>query len=279
METTKLDNDVTREKVRERYADAAKRRSGCDCGCAPTGADSLDVESAKLGYSKEELDAIPEDADLGLGCGNPTALAGIHQGETVLDLGSGGGIDCFIAARAVGPQGRVIGVDMTDEMLDLAKANARRGGFTNVEFRKGIIEELPVESESVDLVISNCVINLSTDKPAVFKEIHRVLRPGGRISISDIVVSEELPAEIRESITAYVGCIAGALTRDKYLASIREVGFEEPIIDSDESYGALLAGDEDTARQVASQLGVDVELIKRWAPAVRSLKVRAYRKA
>lgn len=274
---TRNDTDTTRERVRERYAEAAKTRTGC--GCDSGAGTALDLQSTSIGYTADQLEAIPADADLGLGCGNPTAIAGIRSGETVVDLGSGGGIDCFLAATAVGPDGRVIGIDMTDEMLELARRNAQQGGFTNVEFRKGYIEDLPIENETADLVISNCVINLSTDKKRVFREIHRVLKPNGRMMVSDIVVGEELPDEIRESMAAYVGCIAGALVREDYLNVIRDAGFEEPEILSDSSYGSLLAGDDESAQQVAAALGVDVETVKRWAPVVRSIKVKAIRKA
>lgn len=170
--------------------------------------------------------AIPAEANLGLGCGNPTALAGLKPGETVLDLGSGAGIDCFLAARRVGPTGRVIGVDMTPEMIDRARANARRGGFSNVEFRLGEIENLPLADSSVDVIISNCVINLSTDKPRVFREAFRVLRPGGRLLVSDLVLTSPLPAAVSQSLDAYVACVAGALTREDYLSAITAAGFK-----------------------------------------------------
>ena len=168
---------------------------------------------------------IPEGANLGLGCGNPVALASLRPGETVLDLGSGGGIDCFLAARKVGPEGRVIGVDMTAEMIHLARENAQKSGLKNVEFRLGEIENLPLEDGSVDAVISNCVINLSTDKERVFREIYRVLKPGGRMMVSDIVLDGELPAKVKDSVAAYTGCIGGALKRDDYLAAIVKAGF------------------------------------------------------
>jgi SAM-dependent methyltransferase len=180
-----------------------------------------------MGYSAAELRAIPDGADLGLGCGNPTAMASLRRGEVVLDLGSGAGIDCFLAAEKVGPSGRAIGVDMTSEMVERARENARREKIANVEFRLGEIEHLPVADASVDVIISNCVVNLSPDKPQVFREAYRVLKPGGRMFLSDIVLLKELPRAVRESIEAYVGCIAGASLKADYLAAIRAAGFDD----------------------------------------------------
>jgi SAM-dependent methyltransferase len=212
-----------RSAVRERYAQTARQESGCGCGCGCGGAS----QSEQLGYERSELQAIPAEADLGLGCGNPTALAGLQAGETVLDLGSGGGIDCFLASRRVGPGGRVIGVDMTPEMIDRARTAARKGGFQNVEFRLGEIENLPVADATVDAVISNCVINLSPDKGRVFREAFRALRPGGRLSVSDIVLTGELPAGAREDVELWAGCVAGALSEQEYLQLIRQAGFSD----------------------------------------------------
>ncbi len=198
-----------KEAVREHYGEVARgETSACGCGAAQA--------AQVIGYSAEDL-AIAGDANLGLGCGNPLALAEIKPGMTVLDLGSGAGFDAFLAWRKVGPTGRVIGVDMTDDMLKLARENAAKLGATNVEFRKGYIEQLPVEDNSVDLVISNCVINLSPDKPAVFREIARVLKPGGGIAVSDLVLLNELTPEVAGSVSAYVGCIAGASPMGEYV--------------------------------------------------------------
>ena len=210
-----------RSAVRDRYARTARQadQGGCGCGGAS--------QSEQLGYERSELQAIPAEADLGLGCGNPTALAGLQAGETVLDLGSGGGIDCFLAARRVGPAGRVIGVDMTAEMIDRSRAAARQGGFQNVEFRLGEIENLPVADASVDAVISNCVINLSPDKRRVFREAFRVLKAGGRLLVSDIVLTGELPAGAREDAELWAACVSGALPEQEYLRLIREAGFTE----------------------------------------------------
>jgi arsenite methyltransferase len=221
-----------KEAVREHYASVARgETSPCGCGVA---------EAAEvIGYSKEDL-AAAGDANLGLGCGNPLALAEIQPGMTVLDLGSGAGFDAFLAWRKVGSSGRVIGVDMTDDMLSLAGANAVKLGAGNVEFRKGVIEHLPVEDGSVDLVISNCVINLSTDKPRVFREIARVLKPGGRFAVSDLVLMNELPPDVAASISAYVGCIAGASQMGEYIRLAFEAGLTDLAVPQI-AYGKQLA--------------------------------------
>jgi arsenite methyltransferase len=207
--------------VKNRYGQIAKKGETC-CSC--NGVTALEQAQA-IGYSLKELESIPQSAIMGLGCGNPAGLATLKKGETVLDLGSGGGIDVFLAANRVGEEGWVIGVDMTPEMIRKARTNARNAGYKNVEFRLGEIENLPVEDESVDVVISNCVINLSPDKEQVFAEAYRVLRPGGRIAVSDIVTDEELPDDIRKSFSAWAECIGGALVREKYLSAIRKAGF------------------------------------------------------
>jgi arsenite methyltransferase len=215
-----MNADNIRKAVRDKYASVVINRTSC-CGpssscCGPTAG-----ASAAIGYSAEDLKNIPDDADLGLGCGNPVALASLTVGETVVDLGSGAGIDCFLAAKKVGERGRVIGVDMTPEMLERARENARKSGLANVEFRLGEIENLPVADATVDVVISNCVINLSPDKERVFREVHRVLKPGGRMMVSDIVLERELPEEIARSVAAYTGCIAGASLKSDYLGMRR----------------------------------------------------------
>lgn len=186
-----------------------------------------------FGYTAEELTSIPAEANMGLSCGNPTATAHLRSGEVVVDLGSGGGLDVFLAAKKVGPAGRVIGIDMTPEMIERARANARAGGYTNVEFHHATIDHLPVADASVDCIISNCVLNLAPDKPAVFREIFRVLRPGGRLAVSDIALKAELPQEIASSFAAYVGCIAGAIRIDDYRAELLKAGFQHvEIVDS-----------------------------------------------
>jgi SAM-dependent methyltransferase len=213
----------TKEYIKEVYGKIAKGQEGCGCGCGP-GAGEV---ARSIGYSKEELGTIPAGSNLGLGSGNPTGLAVLKKGETVLDLGSGAGFDCFLAAKKVGEKGRVIGVDMTPEMVEKARENAKKSGVGNVEFRLGEIENLPVEDNSVDLAISNCVINLSGDKPKVFREVHRVLRPNGRIAISDVALLEELSKEVRESFEAYAGCVAGAILVHEYRKMVKEAGFKD----------------------------------------------------
>ncbi len=221
-----METNEKKEVIKDGYARIAREQTSC-CSSSCCGASSeVDSLSSRIGYSREELQSVPDGADLGLGCGNPTAIASLTEGETVLDLGSGAGFDCFLAARRVGETGRVIGVDMTPEMVEKARENARRGGYGNVEFRLGDIENLPLGSESVDVVISNCVINLAPDKEKVFREAFRVLRPGGRFWISDLVLVKELPEAIRRSTTALVGCIAGAALRGEYLSLIEGAGFE-----------------------------------------------------
>ncbi len=207
-----MNKDKTIKIIRDAYGKIAKGQTGCGCGCGP---DSKEFAKS-IGYSEEELKAIPEDANLALSCGNPLAFAGLKEGEVVLDLGAGAGFDCFLAASKVGLNGKVIGVDMTPEMVEKARENAEKNGVKNVEFRLGEIENLPLSDNSVDIVISNCVINLSADKPKVFREIYRVLRPGGRISISDMALLKALPEKIGKSIEAYIGCVAGALLVEDY---------------------------------------------------------------
>ncbi len=220
-----MNRDSIKKAVRDRYGEISKNMNSCCPPQASCCGDSAPPLSRNLGYSDEELKGIPQGADLGLGCGNPLALASINKGETVLDLGSGAGIDCFLAAARVGPEGKVIGVDMTPEMIEKGRQNAAKGNFSNIEFRLGEIENLPVADNSVDLVISNCVINLSPDKERVFKESFRVLKPGGRLMVSDIVLEKELPQRVKNSIDAYIGCIAGALQKEDYLEAVKKAGF------------------------------------------------------
>jgi arsenite methyltransferase len=215
-------SETIREEVRRRYGATARGESS-SCGdkcCTSTSAETL-------GYSTEQSAITPEAANLGLGCGNPLAIASLRPGQTVLDLGSGGGFDCFLAARAVGPSGKVIGVDMTDEMVAKARENARKNGFANVEFRFGEIEALPVADESVDVIISNCVINLSPEKARAFTEAYRVLKPGGRLAIADIIATATLPDEIRGDWAAYTGCMAGASQIGELEEMLQKAGFEK----------------------------------------------------
>ncbi len=223
MVTKRIEEKKIKEFVKDRYGQMAKKER-TTCSCCGTSA----LEQAKaIGYSLKELKKVPESAIMGLGCGNPVALAALKKGQTVLDLGSGGGIDVFLAANKVGEKGKVIGVDMTREMIRKAGENARRGGYENVEFRLGEIENLPLEDERVNVIISNCVINLSTDKGRVFEEAYRVLKPNGRMMISDIVTEKELPPEIRKSFSAWANCIGGALVKRDYLNAIKRAGFKD----------------------------------------------------
>ena len=226
--TSETEAGTIKKAVEEHYAAIARGEAKTCCNPKTVAASDLyNIATQGQGYNAAELQAVPEGANLGLGCGDPTADADLGPGQTVLDLGSGAGVDCFLAAKRVGPSGRVIGVDMTDDMLAKARENARRGGFTNVEFRKGEIENLPVESGTVDRIISNCVINLAPDKGKVFAEAYRVLKPGGAITVSDIVSFGPVPASIRADIEQWAGCIAGALDREDYLGVIRKTGFEK----------------------------------------------------
>ncbi|MFZ5876303.1 MAG: arsenite methyltransferase [Nitrospirota bacterium] len=226
---TERTNDEIRELVRENYGQVAKA-GGAGCGCAPTCCNpdnTAPTENASLalGYSKDDVCSVPLGANMGLGCGNPHALASLQPGETVLDLGSGGGFDCFLAARSVGPTGRVIGVDMTPDMVDKARRNAEQTGLGHVEFRLGEIEHLPVADGTIGVIMSNCVINLSPEKEQVFQEAWRVLKTGGRLAISDIVATTELPGDVKNDPTLYAGCMAGASVIDEIESVLARIGF------------------------------------------------------
>ncbi len=212
----------TNKIVRDAYGKIAQGQEGCGCGCGP----DTKTFAKTVGYTDEDLSIIPEEANLALSCGNPTALASLKEGEIVLDLGSGAGLDCFLAANKVGKKGKIIGVDMTPEMVEKARENAEKSGVKNIEFRLGEIEHLPLADNSVDVVISNCVINLSADKPKVFREVYRVLKPGGRIAISDIALTKELPQKVRQNIMAYVGCVGGAVLVDEYKKMVEDSGLK-----------------------------------------------------
>jgi arsenite methyltransferase len=223
-------DEQVRSAVRDHYGEIA--REGCGCGPSCCGGEAgASSQSSRLGYSPEEIASAPAGSDLGLGCGNPQAIASLRPGEVVLDLGSGAGFDCFLAARQVGPSGKVIGVDMTPDMLARARANAGKAGVANVEFRLGEIEHLPVADASVDVVISNCVINLSPDKPGVLREAFRVLRPGGRLAVSDIVATGELPQAVRDDLRMVSACIGGAVVIADLEAMLEEAGFVDVMIE------------------------------------------------
>ena len=267
--TTEVSN--IKEKVRERYGSIAEKRGGSDgasagLSCCDTSAASCcspEVDIADTGladflYSNTDISDLPDTVtNVSLGCGNPTALASLKAGETVLDLGSGGGIDCFLASKAVGSEGYVIGVDMTDNMLALANENKAKLGISNVEFRKGEIEDLPVDDNSIDVIISNCVINLSPDKDAVFREAHRVLKPGGRFTVSDIVSEGEIPADLLVNIEAWTGCISGALDQAVYLEKLRHAGFSDVRVESRTSYGIEDISELNEASQETLKKNVD----------------------
>lgn len=225
-----LKQDEIRQSVRRHYGNVAEGGgAACDSGQSCCGSATVSVEkiSLQLGYSADEVGTVPDGANLGLGCGNPQAIAALQPGEVVLDLGSGAGFDCFLAARQVGGSGQVIGVDMTPEMISKARANAEKAGPRNVEFRLGEIEHLPVADGTVDVILSNCVINLSPDKPQVFREAYRVLKPGGRLAISDVVAFADLPETVRQDMVLYAGCIAGASPVAELEAMLRDCGFTD----------------------------------------------------
>jgi arsenite methyltransferase len=255
--------------VRERYGKIAKTKTepcGCGCGCTST--------SQQIGYSKGELASVPEGANLNLGCGNPIALASLKEGETVIDLGSGGGLDCFLAAKKVGEKGKVIGIDMTAEMLERARANAKKGGYKNVEFRLGEIENMPVADNTADIIISNCVINLSPDKKRVFSEAFRVLKPKGRLMISDMVLLKELPDKVKESVLAYVGCVAGADLKEDYLGKIRQAGFGNVEVVAENHLPEMFLEEPDVKTFVEEQKMTKKEIAD-ISDAVVSIKVSA----
>ncbi len=281
MEEHEMKHEEIRKSVRDGYGRIAKTAGTCcfpmDSCCGSN--QTVDIISRDIGYSDDDLKNVPEGANLGLGCGNPIAIASLQEGETVIDLGSGAGFDCFLAAREVGQSGRVIGVDMTQEMLDKARQNARKGGYANVEFRLGEIENLPIADNFADIIISNCVINLSPDKERVFREAFRVLKPGGRLMVSDIVLLKPLPDSVKSSIAAYIGCVSGADLKQDYLKAIREAGFQDvqiigetlfPIQDMISHPAAKdLSIGSDMLQDIAEQLSASIVSIK--VSAVKSI--------
>jgi len=274
----KMKKEDIQKNVRKRYAAAATREASCcgpsPCPCGETAA-GREPGSLKVGYTANDLATVPEESNLGLGCGNPTALAGLKEGETVLDLGAGAGIDCFLAANKVGPSGRVIGVDMTPEMVDRARANVRKSGLANVEFRLGEIEHLPAADASVDVIISNCVINLSPEKDRVFREAFRVLKPGGRMLVSDLVLKRPLPKALRESAEVYTACVAGALLREDYLGRIKAAGFRRVEVVGETAFPAEAILSSAQASQVVRELEISRRELENAVGSVLSLSVRA----
>ena len=271
-----MEKDV-KKAVREGYAEIAKQGGSC-CGCGPYCCGSVSPAgqvSKQIGYSDEDLKAVPEGANLGLGCGNPVALASLKEGETVLDLGSGAGFDCFLAAQKVGRNGKVIGVDMTTEMIGKARENARKGGYSNVEFRLGEIENLPVSDSSIDIIISNCVINLSPEKNRVFTEAFRVLKPGGRIMVSDIVLLKAIPNAIMDSIEMYVSCIAGASLKTDYLQAIELAGFRDMKIIDETPFPVEYMISDPTVQEIVRGLEISSETARDVTSSIVSLKVSA----
>ena len=273
-----MKKEEIRKSVRKGYALVAKGGGSCytpqTSSCCGT-TDTARGISKKVGYTDEDVNSVPEGANLGLGCGNPVALASLIEGEVVLDLGSGAGFDCFLAARRVGEKGKIIGVDMTPEMLEKARENAGKSGYKNVEFRLGEIENLPVADGCVDTIISNCVINLSPDKERVFHEAFRVLKPGGRLMVSDIVLLEELPAAVQKSVAAYISCLAGASRKEKYLDAIKNAGFAEVRVVDETSFGTEFISDDPTLKAVMENEKISKSDFGKVGKAVRSIKVSA----
>ncbi len=271
-----MKEEKIKQNIKESYGKIAKNKSSC---CTPVetccNKETATDISKKLGYTEDELETLPEGANLGLGCGNPVALASLKEGETVLDMGSGAGVDCFLAAKKVGKQGKVIGIDMTPEMIEKAQENAKKGDYQNVEFRLGEIEKLPVPDNTADIVISNCVINLVPDKEQVFKEVFRTLKPGGRMMISDIVLTKELPEQIKNSITAYVGCLSGAILKNRYLDIIKNVGFGKIDIKQETSMEFESLANDPTAQAFMEQYKLSSEQAKGILRSIVSINLSA----
>jgi ubiquinone/menaquinone biosynthesis C-methylase UbiE len=266
-----MKEEKVHKMVRKGYGKIAKQtQPSCGCGCG-----SATNVSEQVGYSKEELSSVPEGADLNLGCGNPVALASLRTGETVIDLGSGGGLDCFLAAKKVGENGKVIGVDMTPEMLDRARSNLSKTKYKNVEFRLGEIENLPVADNTADVIISNCVINLSPNKQRVLDEAFRVLKPNGRLMISDMVLLKEIPEAIMKNVSAYIGCISGAEKKTEYLNLIKKAGFKKVQIIEETTMPVEALVSEETAAQILKELKMTREKAVEIFGAAVSLKVAA----
>jgi arsenite methyltransferase len=272
-----MEEEEIKKVVREGYAKVAREGRSCcepaEKSCCGPGVDEKAISKA-IGYTKEELESLPEGADLGLGCGNPVALASIKEGDIVVDLGSGAGIDCFLAAKKVGENGRVIGVDMTPEMIDKARENAKKGEFSNVEFRLGEIEHLPVADNTADLIISNCVINLAPDKRRVFEEALRILRPGGSLMVSDIVLLKPIPDYLKTA-DLYTGCVAGALLRDEYIETIKNAGFEKVEIVDEVGMRAELVTSDPNSQKILKDQKITLEEAAEAVGSIVSIKVYA----
>jgi arsenite methyltransferase len=276
-----MKKEEIKKEVRQHYSRVSAGRSSCcgadtSCGCASSGVADF---SKMIGYSDKEINSVPEGANLGLGCGNPVALASLREGEVVLDLGSGAGFDCFLAAQKVGKSGKIIGVDMTPEMLEKARGNAENGGYQNVEFRLGEIENLPVADGTVDAIISNCVINLSPDKARVFQEAFRVLKPGGRLMVSDIVLTGKLPASLLNSAASYVHCIAGASMKDEYLGTMKKAGFADIKIVGELSIPPDTISEDPIVKSIVEDAGIARSDLVDAASLIKSVKVHAVKPA
>lgn len=274
-----MENEQIQKNVKSGYAEIVKRNTKKSFlpkmfQCCDPKEIASDI-GKKIGYSEEELNNVPEDANLGIGCGNPTALASIKKGETILDLGSGAGFDCFLAAQQTGETGKVIGVDITPEMVAQAKKNAQKGGYKNVEFKIGEIEYLPIDSSSIDLIISNCVINLSNQKEQVFKEAFRVAKPNGRMMISDIILLKELHDYVKNSVEGHIACLAGAVRKEDYLDAIQKAGFTDIRIDKEAPFPIELMLNDPIAEKIVRENNLTENEIKGIASSIASVSISA----
>ena len=273
MANDSMSDSIVKARVREIYSQVADNESSC--GGSSPGTSSVSDISMSLGYSLQDVTEVPDGANLGVGCGNPLALGGLHGGETVLDLGSGAGFDCFLAAGRVGREGRVIGIDMTSEMIARARRGASAGGYSNVEFRLGDIEDLPVDDGQVDLVISNCVIDLAPDKARVFAEAFRVLKPGGRLAVSDTLRTSELPNEVKDAIGPYLSCMPGGVMKDDYIASVKAAGFLEFEIVQETVFPAELVFEDEFTEVMLARGDATPGQLEEADQSVISIKFRA----
>jgi arsenite methyltransferase len=274
-----MNNEQLQQNVKSGYANIVKRNTKKSFlpkifQCCDPKEIAADI-GKKIGYSEEELQKVPEDANLGIGCGNPTALASIQKGESILDLGSGAGFDCFLAAQATGESGKVIGVDITPEMVQQAQKNAKRSGYKNVEFKIGEIENLPVETNSIDLIISNCVINLSNQKKRVFAEAFRVAKPGGRIMISDIILLKDLPDYVLNSVEGHIACLAGAVRKEHYVNGLQAAGFEDVQIEKQTRFPIELMLNDPIAQKIVRDNQLTDQEIAEIANSIASISIRA----